>query len=83
MARGWESKSVEAQQAEAGQNLDQKGERLTPEQIVKKKQLEGLVLSRSNVAHQLEAAHDPRHRRMLEDALAELDRRIKALKASA
>lgn len=83
MARGWESKSVEAQQAEAVQNQDQKRQRLTPEQVAKKKQLEGLVLSRANAARQLDAARDPRHRQMLEDALAELDRRIQALQASA
>lgn len=83
MARGWESKSVEAQQAEAVQNIDQKRQRLTPAQIAKKKQLEGLVLSRANVARQLESARDPRHRQMLEDALAELNCRIDALQASA
>lgn len=83
MARGWESKSVEAQQAEAVQNLEQKRQRLTAEQVAKKKQLEGLVLSRANVAVQLDAARDPRHRKMLEDALAELDRRIQALQVSA
>lgn len=83
MARGWESKSVEAQQAEAVQNLEQKRQRLTPEQIAKKKQLEGLLLSRANTARQLGAARDPRHRQMFEDALAELDRRIQALQTSA
>lgn len=83
MARGWESKSVEAQQAEAVQGLDQKGQRLTPEQIAKKKQLQGLLLSRANTTRQLDAARDPRHRQMLLDALAELDRRIQALQTSA
>jgi len=83
MARGWESKSVEDQQAQAVQDLDKKRERLNPEQIAKKKQLEGIILSRANVARQLDSARNPRHRQMLTDALAELDRRIAALQIAA
>ena len=78
MARGWESKSVEAQQADAA---DRKSPRriLTPEQASLLRQLEGLHLSRQHTLRQLEAARDPRHRSMLEQSLAELDRRILAL----
>jgi len=82
MARGWESKSVEDQQAEAVQNQDKKREHLTPAEVARKKQLEGIGLSRANVAKQLESASNPRHRQMLQDALAELDRRIEALQTS-
>ena len=82
MARGWESKSVEDQQAQAVQNLDKNRERLNPEQIAKRKQLQGLVLSRTNVARQLDSARNPRHRQMLLDALAELDHRIETLQTS-
>jgi hypothetical protein len=83
MARGWESKSVEDQQAEASRDKASPKKHLTPDQAIREKQLEGIRLSRARVLQQLEAAHDPRHRRMLEDALAELDRRIQALQASA
>ena len=76
MARGWESKSVESQQADTFQNPDPSRKRLTREQISRQQQLEGLRLSRARVAQQLESASDPRHRRMLEEALADLDRQI-------
>jgi hypothetical protein len=83
MARGWESKSVEDQQAEAARNKPAPKTQLTPAQVVCERELQGLRLSRARVLHQLDAARDPRHRKMLEDALAELDRRIQALQASA
>ena len=76
MARGWESKSIESQQAEKFQNSDTPREHLTPEQVSQRRQLEGLRLSRARVTKQLESASDPRHRQMLEQALAELDRQI-------
>jgi hypothetical protein len=76
MARGWESKSIESQQADKFQNSDIPREHLTPEQIFRQHQIEGLRLSRARVTKQLESASDLRHRRMLEQALAELDRQI-------
>ena len=81
MARGWESKSVESQQAEAFQKSDSRRKRLTPEQISEHRHLEGLQLSRARVAKQLESAIDSRHRRMLQDALAALDLQIEALRS--
>jgi dephospho-CoA kinase len=79
MARGWESKSVEAQQADAAEKPAQPRSPLSPEQAARQRELENLRLSRQNVLQQLERIHDPRHRRMLEDALAELQRRMKSL----
>ena len=76
MARGWESKSIESQQADRFQNSDTPRERLTPEQVSQRRHLEGLRLSRVRVAKQLESASDPRLRKMLEEALADLDRQI-------
>jgi len=76
MARGWESKSVEAQQAEAAENKKEPKHRLTAEQAVRVRQREGLQLSRKRVLQQLETAHDPRRREMLTAALAELDEQI-------
>lgn len=76
MARGWESKSIESQQADKFQNSDTPRKHLTPEQVSQRRQLEGLRLSRARVTKQLESASDPRHRQMLEQALAELDRQI-------
>src|SRR5579863_7331068 len=76
MARGWESKSVEAQQADAAEKSGPHRTPLTPLQAARQRELEGLRLSRQNLLQQLERAKDARHRRMLEDALAELLRRM-------
>jgi hypothetical protein len=79
MARGWESKSVEAQQAEANAPSGPPRPRLTPEQIQQKHKLEGLHLSRRRVEQQLAASREPRHQAMLRQALADLDAEIHAL----
>jgi hypothetical protein len=76
MARGWESKSVEQQQEE---RLEQrKGPRpvVPAEQQERNRKREGLALSRKRLTQQLEAASNPRHRQMLAEALAELDRQL-------
>lgn len=80
MARGWESKSVEQQQQE---RLEQsKGARplVSTEQRERNRKREGLALSRKRLTQQLEAASNPRHRQMLEAALADLDRQLASLK---
>jgi len=79
MARGWESKAVEEQQAEASATSDSPGERLTPEQVAKQKQQQGLLLSRKRVLKQLQAAQNPFYRKMLETALGDLDARLARL----
>jgi len=76
MARGWESKSVEQQQEEAS-SAKTRSVPLTPEQATREKRRQGLLLSRQRVLQQLEAASNPRHRQMLEAALADLDARLK------
>ncbi len=76
MARGWESKAVEAQQeAAAGQNGEIKTA-IDPAEIERKRKRHGLLLSRARVAHELELAQNPNHRKMLERALADLDTRL-------
>jgi hypothetical protein len=81
MARGWESKSIEAQQAEALESSKEPAKRLSPEQQALRRQIDGLELSRKSILHQLESAGHPRHRQLLENSLAELDRRIRALQS--
>jgi hypothetical protein len=76
MARGWESKSVEQQQQE---RLEQRtGTRpvVSAEQQERNRKREGLALSRKHLIQQLEAASNPRHRQLLADALAALDRQL-------
>jgi hypothetical protein len=76
MARGWESKSVEQQQDEAKEAGAKKGPRLSPEQIATENRRKGLHMSRQRIVQQLEAASNPQHRKMLEAALADLDRQL-------
>lgn len=77
MARGWESKSVEAQ-IEATNNGDHDGSKgpMSPEQADFLRKKEGLLLSRSRVSHDLEMARSPRYRDMLQEALRHLEREL-------
>ena len=76
MARGWESKSVEAQQAEASDKASSPRSRLSPEEAANQRQREVLRLSRQRIAQQLATVQNPVHRKMLQDALAELDKKL-------
>ena len=79
MARGWESKSVEAQQAEATAESSKGRTKLTPEAAARARERDLLLLSRKRVLNQLESAGDPRHKHVLQRALMDLDNKIKAL----
>ena len=76
MARGWESKSVEAQQAEASDTASKPRLKLTPEAAARCREQESLRLSRQNVLQQLQKTQNPRHRELLENTLADLDRKL-------
>jgi hypothetical protein len=76
MARGWESKSVEQQQQERLEQRRHVRPVLSTEQQERNRKREGLALSRKRLTQQLEAASNPRHRQMLEEALADLDRQL-------
>ena len=76
VARGWESKSVEAQQAEAGEKSSHRGPKMSAEAAAVFREKENLRLARQRVLQQLEASTKPRHRKQLEDALAELDEKL-------
>ena len=82
MARGWESKAVEAQQAEAAEGRTEPKPRLSPREGNHLHHVQGLQLSRRRVLQQLEAAQNARHRDLLQHALEELDRQIQALGSS-
>jgi len=79
MARGWESKSIEEQQAEAAASSRKPRPHLTPEQLAARSKKQGLMLSRQRIVQQLQAAQKPNHRQMLEAALADLDSQIAQL----
>jgi hypothetical protein len=79
MARGWESKSVEQQQDAMSERNMPSRPALSPEQRERDRKRQGLLLSRSHLSRQLEAAANPRLRQMLTDAIAELDRQLSSL----
>jgi len=76
MARGWESKSVEQQQADLVDPTKAAGPRLSPAQQKRNRQREGLLLARKRLADQLQAASRAPHRQMLARALAEIDKQL-------
>ena len=78
MARGWESKSIEAQQDEAQRGRVVRAE-LTPEQRALEERRQMLILTRSRALADLERATAPPHRRMLEQAIAVLDEQLAQL----
>jgi hypothetical protein len=79
VARGWESKSVEAQQDEAAGRTSSEKPRLTREAAARLREKESLRLSVKRVVEQLARTRDPRHRSMLEQALADLERKLREL----
>ena len=76
MARGWESKSVEQQQEEFASTKGKGSQPLNAAQIAAEHERNGIELSRQHILQQLQIACNPRHRQMLEAALAELDRKL-------
>lgn len=76
MARGWESKSVEEQQAAMSEQRKAARAPISAEEQQKNRKREGLLLSRQRLSQQLQAACNPRHRQMLEQSIAELERQL-------
>lgn len=73
MARGWESKSIEQQQADALDQGKSPRARLSPEQQKRNRQRETLLLARKRLADQLASASRSEHRQMLEQSIAKVD----------
>ena len=76
MARGWESKSVEQQQEEMPEHRKTVRPPISADEQQRNRKREGLLLSRKRLTQQLQAAGNARHRQMLEQAIAELDRQL-------
>jgi hypothetical protein len=79
MARGWESKSVEQQQEERADHRKAIHAPILPEQQERNRKRDGLLLSRQRLAQQLQVACHPRHRQMVEQSIAELDRQLSSI----
>jgi hypothetical protein len=79
MARGFESKDVEFQQAEAARESTRPVRELTPEQRRAADLRRTLDLSLARARADLESATSPAHRRMLEQAIAALEVKLAAI----
>jgi hypothetical protein len=77
MARGWESKDVEAQ-VESREVAKPSSERdpKSAQQQLREQDIQQLQLSRTRIANDLNTATHPNHRKSLEAALAHLDKKI-------
>lgn len=78
MARGWESKAIEAQQEEASRGRVRR-RAMTPEEAAAADRRRTLELTRTRALDDLSRAKAPQHRRMLEDTLAAIDAQLAQL----
>jgi hypothetical protein len=77
MARGWESKDVEAQVESNEDHKSSSGQApKTPKQLLREEDLKHLHLSRTRIVNDLASATHPNHKKSLEAALAHLDKKI-------
>ncbi len=80
MARGWESKSVEDQVADAeAAKAAREKPHLSDEERAKETERQSLLLSRAQIQNRLQLATNARYRTQLESALKHLDSQLKAL----
>ena len=79
MARGWESKSIEAQIESANLRRGESKPRLTREQIDLQSKLDSLLLHRTRVLSDLQKCTEERYRKTLADGLAYLEQQLAAL----
>lgn len=83
MARGWDSKSIESQiESAAAEKSTENKEPRSEAEIVKVREWEGLMLSRTRVLNQMEACSNPRYRLILDKALSDLESKLERLKLS-
>jgi hypothetical protein len=78
MARGWESKSVEDQIAEAEAERDLRAKlHLSPADRERQERFKSLQLSRAQIVSRLKVATNERYRSQLELALEHLDKQLR------
>jgi hypothetical protein len=79
MARGWESKDVEAQVESTETKKSPNDKQKSAEQQLREQSVRDLKLSRTRITNDLASATHPNHRKSLEAALAHLDKKIAEL----
>jgi hypothetical protein len=75
MARGWESKSIESQIEAAEARRSGAGPRVTEKEM----QMASLMLTRTRILREIDAARHPRHRETLEASLKFIDEKLAEL----
>jgi hypothetical protein len=78
MARGWESKAIESQQ-ESAADRRHRAPPISAADAARQAERNTLMLARTRVMADLQLACMPAHRAMLEQAMADLDRRLALL----
>ena len=81
MARGWESKAVESQQADWG-SVAATGPKASPQELERRHKATSTVLALADTTAQLQAACRPLHRDMLRQRKAALEDILAALSAA-
>ena len=82
MARGWESKSVEAQIDMANAHHSHSlANAPAPESLDLLRQKESILLSRTRVLRELDTAQNPRYKAVLTKALADLNAKLNTFAA--
>ena len=76
MARGWESKEIESQQAQAEADMRAKKRVLTPEQVEQTARRHLIELDLARIARELIATPHPRRRSQLQAALDHLNKQL-------
>ena len=79
VARGWESKAIESQQEAAADSRAAGTPSMKPADPGRRAAHATLMLARTRALADLQSACAPAHRAMLEQAITELDQRIKRL----
>jgi hypothetical protein len=83
MAKGWESKAVEAQVEDSKTKTPGKSQtQLTPAQVEVRRRRQVLLLSRTRVQRNLEMSQHERYTEQLNRALADIDAQLSALEES-
>jgi hypothetical protein len=70
---------VEAQQAEAEEKQAPTRPPVTPEEAARFREKENLRLARQRVLEQMAASPNPRHRKLMQDSLADLEEKLRSL----
>jgi hypothetical protein len=78
MARGWESKAIEAQQEEAAASRTARPA-FDPAEATRQSERAILMLARTRALADLQRACVPAHRAMLEQAITDLDEQLRRL----